>query len=674
MADVDVLGYLMSKGIQPKRAGGDEYHFACPFCSEDETKRGRCYINAGVTDDAGLYFCHLCGSKGNIISLKHFYGDATVEHVDADDERIRTEMMGVAATFYHEQLGENPDAYDWLRNKRGLELDTILDHQIGWAEGGTALYRHLKDSGYSTKDILKAGLCYEDSRAGRLADSLSQMVTIPYHVAGNVVLIRGRTFPYKGDGYPADQTKEGPKYKTPVHQKGRLFNSAAVWGADEICITEGEFDALILTQNGFAAVGVPGANSWQDTWDGYLADAKRVYLIFDNDTAGKEASQKLRDRFGPKVRLVEMPEARPGQAKIDPTVWMTSGKTADEFRGLLESSDESGLLVTVDQAFKEHCEIQGQTGMKFDVESLDEAILPGLLRSQVVICLAKTGTGKTIWILNMLQRMATSQPDLRFLFVSLEQTRGEWFERARRIYRFYNLSASDDDALDFWRERLLIVDKNRLTERDLNAILDDYDYRMGRQPDVMMLDYLGYFAQSFKGERYERTSDAMMALKGLSKDRRIGTVAPHQVSRMTRFGQEPESDGARDTGVIEETADFVLTLWSTDHATTNDQADRTGLVQQRIGKSRHGGRGKLALYQWAPLSLALVPMEQKGSERFCQLARNEIYYDSRQIADTWELAHARHRGELEEGAKAKELPDRSRRALVNKQKQLVMKT
>jgi replicative DNA helicase len=297
--------------------------------------------------------------------------------------------------------------------------------------------------------------------------------------------------------------------------------------------------------------------------------------------------------------------------------------------------------VSVRDAIAEFEEVQGKTGIQTGLKILDNAIAPGLLPAQLMVVLAKSGVGKTLFLLNLMHRMSMvpGQEHLRFLFLSLEQTRGEWWDRARRIHRFYNIESTEQEAEAFWQDRLMIVDKNRLSEAEIVSALDDFDYQLGGQPDVIMLDYLGYWAQGFKGERYERVSDAVMNLKAMAKDRRIPIITPHQVSRGTKYGEEPDTDAARDAGVIEETADFVLLLWSPDTAVGRQEEEKSGVVQMKIGKSRHGGRGKRITLQFAPISLALVPQE---STAYAQMAVSELQFD-REYGDSWERAVYRHR-------------------------------
>ncbi len=633
----DVMQYLQEKGLDLKRGDAENVHTACFFCNESEGKRGRLYINTDPDAEIpGLFKCFLCDHKGSLITLKKHFGDRIEK-----EEQFGEELYGIykaAASYYHEQLGENEQAFEWLRGpKRNLELDTIVEAQLGYAVGGGQLYKFLIDSGFESEDIIKSGLVFEN-KTGKKLDSLYGMVTIPYMVAGSCVGIRGRSFPY-------DEKGKAPKYKTCGGTKSRLYNSDAVWDATEVIICEGEFDALSMKQAGYCAVGVPGARNWQDSWDGYFVDVKRLWVLFDPDKTGTNGAKKLKDKFGHRIRQTYLLH---DGLPVDVTDWLAAGHTKEDFEDVKRQALSGGLLVTVDEALVEHLETRGSKGIKFNSEELDHWISPGLLPAQVMVVLAKAGTGKTIFLLNMMQRMrqAKGQENLKFLFVSLEQTRGEWFERANRIHRFYNLNGTDDLSLDYWRENLMIIDKNRLTEAELLSALDDYEYRMGGPPDVVFIDYLGYWARSFKGDAYQRTSDAIMTLKAIAKDRRIPIITPHQVSRVAKYGEEPDADAARDAGVIEETADFVFILWTQDALHGRSEQEKSGIIHMKIGKSRHGGRGVKLDYQFAPISLTLVPVNNPSDKKNLQRARNELRFES-EYHDTWEQAVYRHRTGIE---------------------------
>jgi replicative DNA helicase len=629
----DVLAYLQSKSLRPRRASGVEVHLPCMFCGEDDSERGRLYVNVDpYATITGLFHCFLCDESGSIVKLKKFYGDYE-RPVEEHDDYIRLAILKTAADYYRDMLeSENRDVRNWLRGpERMLELETVVDANLGYAPPDTqdALYRFLRSLNFKTADIMATGLVIDSN--GRLTDALTGMVTIPYYVAGNCVTIRGRRWPMEPD--------EKQKYKTLAGQAARVYHSEACWGVTEVMITEGELDALVLGQMGFNAIGIPGANVWQPGWDVYLEGMRRVWVAFDPDEAGDKGAEKLIERLGPKARRLRLPS--------DVTEWVSHGHGADELTQIMAEMGRSPLLISVDQAIDEHTELQAAKGVKLDCSSLDRYIDPGLMPGQLVIILAGTGVGKTIWIENMLQRIA-SHPDqagLKMLFVSLEQTRAEWWERARRIWRFYNLNGTDQQCANFWRARLQLVDKNRLSTHELEAVLDDFEYEMGQKPDVVCLDYLGYFARSFKGERYQQVGDAVMELKAVAKERRIPFLAPHQVSRGTTYGEEPDISAARDAGSVEETADILLSMWRPDLQKGKRDEEVDGKVLMRVKKSRAGNVGKVQEFVFCPFSLALVPTHDPRYSRAHLMAKAELRWDHDRTVASWEQAVQRHRGE-----------------------------
>jgi hypothetical protein len=653
---VDVSGYLASKGLPLKRADAKNVHTACMFCSEDPAARGRLYINVDPDAEiAGLFFCHRCQEKGSLASLKRHYGDQVAD--DDLDHQTRLEIFGEAAAYYQSVLRAFGEVTEYLTGpQRGLTPETIEARRLGYAPMAFSLdvatdittvtrpnllYRHLIDSGFATKDILVTGLCHE-SQSRKIVDALGGMVTIPYEVAGNCVAIRGRTWPMNAQDFAlwagAEYTPPANKYKTCGGSSSRLFNTDACWDSDEIVITEGELDAIVLEQHGFRAVAAPGATAWQESWDDYLTNIKRVWLLYDRDAAGEKAALRLSERLGSKIRRVFLSEVG---VKCDPTEWFArDGHSAAEFEELLAVGRKGALLVSVHEARAEYQAVQSQPGLKFGWELFDIMLDPGLQPGQLMVVLAKTGSGKTIFVLNMMHRarLVPEQADLKILFVSLEQTRGEWWDRARRLHRFFDLDADEEDAARFWERNIMLVDRNRVTATELRQVLDDFAYQMGRLPDLMCLDYLGYWARSFKGEAYQRTSDAVMAIKGIAKEFLIPTIVPHQVSRIGIDGQEFGPEAARDSGVVEETADHLLTMWTPDNTLGRDEEEKTGQIHLRIGKSRHGGRGVLLDMQFAPVSLVMVP---EGHPE-CAMARREIAW-KREYRDNWDKVVYRHR-------------------------------
>jgi len=606
----DIPAYLTSKGHVVKTAGPSDIHTNCCFCSEDPGKRGRLYINIVDQDPPGRFMCFRCGEKGAINVLRRHFGDPPLEGTEGAGKDLSPEgelavksyqVHKAAAAYYHSLLADNEEVVRYLHHERGLTDETIEKHQIGWADG--TLKIHLREKGFTNEEIMATGLMDRNQR-----DFLYGHITIPYHASGSVVQIRGKQI----DG----------KYVTPPGQKARLFNVDTLFQAENPLITEGEFDALVLEQQGYDAVGVPGAVSWQDSWTPRFEQAKRVYIVFDNDETGRRGAEKLAITLGGKSRIIKMPEPEPGKPKVDPTEFFVGEQhNKDDFEAILRQS-RGGNLLSVDDAVAEWEEVQDAQGLTMGFDLFDALLHPGLLPGQLLVWLAKTGQGKTILMLNMMYRMRRDNPDIRMMFVSLEQTRSEWYERARRIHRFYNPEDNDRQVLDFFRHNMMLTDKNVMTVPELEDAVVQFEDEIGAAPHIIFLDYLGYFARGFRGEGYERTSAATMALKGFAKDHRLVIAAPHQVSRNVKFGEEMEADTGRESGVVEETADFLFGMWNEDARKGIRDDERTGKVTLKILKSRHGGVGSRLQLQFARHSLAMVP--RGDNETLFQRAKNEL--------------------------------------------------
>jgi hypothetical protein len=607
----DVEAYLSEKFPRIKR-DGREAHVHCPFHGEDPGKRGRLYVNVDPgSDHYGLWDCKVCGETGNINQLRRYFGDPPIgekEGTDYEPSDAVAEILDLAADYYSRKLGDNPDALAWLK-ERGLSVETIQRFKIGWADG--SLRAHLVNRGYKTHEIIASGLMSE-----RGVDFFANAVTIPYFRGGKCVQIRGRFF-------------EGPaKYKTPAGAGVFLFNSDTTYKvAGTLVVCEGEFDAIIAEQNGFHAVGIPGVTSWKSKmkdWAMYFEMAPKIAIVFDGDTAGRNAAGELTKEFGPKSTVVEMED------DIDLSDWFKAGNTAEDFQKLL-LSQSSGFLLTPAFAFERWDVEQADVGAQipFGFPDIDDAMQKGMLPGQVLTVLAKTGAGKTAYILSAFEHIARQRPETTFLLYSLEQTASEWADRAWKVRRFYERindpELAREDTKEFWTPRLRLVEKNRVTPDEFRQGLELYAAEMGEMPDMVAVDYLGYFARSFRGDAYERVTAAIMMLKEIAKEYRIRIMVPGQVSRGNKAGQRPSMDDARDSGAIEETSDFVLTYYRPDMLETGaGLMESRGLVNLFIAKSRHGGVGQEANCIFAPLSTAIVPSDGKNVSQWEKFAAQEV--------------------------------------------------
>lgn len=581
------------------------------FCDEDPSKAGRLYINVDEAGDKyGVWFCFLCNAKGNINTIREHYGDPKIQ---LDPITLESNpIFEIAARYYEERLLENPKAYKYLNEERGLHDDTIRKARLGWADGG--LCNHLIQKGFDAEDIKSTGLV---NRFGE--DFFHNQITFPYLEYGIARSIRGK----------------GIKKKT-ISLPGELpipYGLDTILGEKTVCVAEGEIDTLTLQQLGFSTIGIPGALTFKKGWEEYLDEAKRVYTVLDQDKAGKAGAEKIAGIIGPKVRVVELPKKG-----IDVNDWyMKYGKNADDFQYLMRQA-KGGLLVSVEECYDKWTQLEGNPdveGLRFGIEEIDSVMDYGLIPGQIMTMIARTGNGKTIWTINLLHRMRMLNPEMKILFLSLEQTRNEWFERAHRIHNFYEPGATVIDTVNYWKNNMYIVDKNRVTQEQLVDSIDQFQYEMGVIPDLTVVDYLGYYARSFNGSEKEKVTDAIMGAKEIAKDFEMPMYFPHQANRTNTLGTRLHVDQAKDAATVEETSDIMLTLWRPDqHEEAGEE--HAGQVRQEIVKTRQGGGGTLIKYIYAPLTFAIVP----ASDPLYSRALAERQYAL--AGDTWREAVQRN--------------------------------
>ena len=263
--------------------------------------------------------------------------------------------------------------------------------------------------------------------------------------------------------------------------------------------------------------------------------------------------------------------------------------------------------------------------MTYDIEVEDDP--HNFIANEFVV----HNSGKTQFCLNVLHRMKLAQPEKKILLLTLEQSRNEWAERILRIARFYNPNTTDRKVIDWWQQNLLMVDKNRVSAGELEMVIDQYNFEMGQYPDLIVVDYLGYFARAYPGEEYQRLSAAIMDLKAIAKDTQSAILTPHQANRTNNMGAEVSLVSGQGSSLIEQTSDLVLALWNPDQREGLERHEHKKELVMKVQKSRGGGVGSQFKMQVAPLTLAIVPQEDKLYERALwergQWAINSTYED-----------------------------------------------
>ena len=205
-------------------------------------------------------------------------------------------LLTAAARFYAGSLRRSSEARGYLAS-RGVGPVAAARLGLGYAPGG-GLRQALESFGFSQKRIGDSGL-FTDRGSERFAG----MVVVPDPVSstgqagGLVRWLAGRAV--DPERTPRFQALPGPK---PVLGLGRL-GPAPPWAI----VAEGLFDWLALTGWDLPAVAALGTQGVERVASA-LRGCPRVFLAFDNDDAGREATERLLTLLGRRAAAVVLPQ------------------------------------------------------------------------------------------------------------------------------------------------------------------------------------------------------------------------------------------------------------------------------------------------------------------------------------------------------------------------------
>ncbi len=199
-------------------------------------------------------------------------------------------LLTAAARFYAGTLQRSSEAREYLAS-RGVGPVAAARLGLGYAPG-SGLRQALESCGFPEKRIQDSGLFME-----RGAERFAGMVVVPDLSGGLVRWLVGRAVdPHRT---PRFQAPPGPK---PVLGLGRL-GPAPDWAV----VAEGVFDWLALTGWGLPAVAALGTQGVERIASA-LRGCPRVFLAFDGDDAGREATDGLLTLLGRRAASVTLPE------------------------------------------------------------------------------------------------------------------------------------------------------------------------------------------------------------------------------------------------------------------------------------------------------------------------------------------------------------------------------
>ena len=216
-------------------------------------------------------------------------------------------LLTAAARFYAGTLRRSSEARAYLAS-RGVGPDAAARLGLGYSPGN-GLRQALESLGFSEKRIRDSGLFME-----RGAERFAGMVVVPDVTGGLVRWLAGRAV--DPDRTPRFQALPGPK---PVLGLRRL-GPAPDWAV----VAEGLFDWLALTGWGLPACAALGTQGVERVASA-LRGCPRVFLAFDGDDAGLEATERLLTLLGRRAAAVTLP---PGVGDVGELAALPHGQAA----------------------------------------------------------------------------------------------------------------------------------------------------------------------------------------------------------------------------------------------------------------------------------------------------------------------------------------------------------
>jgi DNA primase len=272
----DTLRMFTSRGHFEKIAK-DKYRTRCPFHSDSTAS---CDVFLHARDRVWIFHCLGCAVSGNIFSwimkldgvsfpaavqtVKAYLGSGSPQQAFISaPEKPQTYITYSLAdyAYFERQLAKNEAARNWLWNVRGISFETCRRLKIGFRQ---CIQSNIKE----LQDVLNKG-----------------WIILPAIEDNRVLLLKYRSLARK-------VFARKPQMQT------SLFNAAAIDSAEDLYVTEGEFDAAVLVQAGLRAVSIGSTTTpVTDKMIAQFKRAKRVILAGDSDELGIAKMQEIQTRI-----------------------------------------------------------------------------------------------------------------------------------------------------------------------------------------------------------------------------------------------------------------------------------------------------------------------------------------------------------------------------------------
>jgi DNA primase len=270
-SEEQVRRVLNGSGVEIEAEFGNDFIVYCPYHNNSRTPAGE------VAKDSGLFFCFGCQTTKNLEEFIMFTTGRsyfeTVRYIKSKETETNIENIVNKAMYAPPDFVQYDEVLIKRLNNQALESPKAM--------------RYYSGRSITEDSVKKFWLGYSEKQ---------DMVTIPIHSPD------GLTIGFVG------RSVEGKEFKnTPGLPKSKvLFNLHRVKTSSIIYVVESSFDAIRLDQVGFPAVATLGANVSASQIKLLEKYFNNVVLVADNDEAGAIMKEKLIDKLGSLVSVVNI--------------------------------------------------------------------------------------------------------------------------------------------------------------------------------------------------------------------------------------------------------------------------------------------------------------------------------------------------------------------------------
>lgn len=245
-----------------------------------------------------------------------------------------------------------------------------------------------------------------------------------------------------------------------------------------------------------------------------------------------------------------------------------------------EERDEQPVVKTIEDAkaaYLEYVASLRQAKVTLGFGAVDNK-MRGIAPGEVCQIIARSAVGKTTFLLNILKNASLGgvRP---MIFFTMEMPLAQVFERMCQMAAgrkgaeveqaaIRHVLGQADEFADIASQTVQVfrnvyfVENDGLTLEQIEQCCRAAEQHIGEKIRVVAIDYMGRMQGGY-GTPYEVTSRIAKGLKYLAKKLNVAVISLHQTSREGGGeGTEPVTiQSARDSGAVEEAADFLIGLW-----------------------------------------------------------------------------------------------------------------